>query len=133
MTILSDDIPERDEIVRSTVITVLLTAIFLIIAIMFWAWTASEVDTPITWMNAANPVLAPIIEVFTMFLVFVFLITTVVNLRLYMTRIRSGWLEVIFLFIIVTVMAWLMFGTNVGLASGVLSLAFIGYLYLLQE
>ena len=133
MTILSDDIPERDEIVRSTVITVLLTAIFLIIAIMFWAWTASEVDTPITWMYAVNPVLAPVIEVFTMFLFFVFLITTVVNLRLYMTRIRSGWLEVIFIFIIVIAMAWLMFGTNVGLASGVLSLAFIGYLYLLQE
>ena len=133
MTILSDDIPERDEIVRSTVITVFLTALFLIIAILFWAWTSSEVETPVTWMYSVNPVLAPVIEVFTMFLVFVFLITTIINLRLYMTRIRAGWLEVILIFIFVTAMAWFMFGTSVGLASGVLSLAFIGYLYLLQE
>jgi hypothetical protein len=133
VTILSDDIPERDEIVRSTVITVFLTALFLIIAILFWAWTSSEVETPVTWMYSVNPVLAPVIEVFTMFLVFVFLITTIINLRLYMTRIRAGWLEVILIFIFVTAMAWFMFGTSVGLASGVLSLAFIGYLYLLQE
>jgi hypothetical protein len=133
VTILSDDIPERDEIVRSTVITVFLTALFLIIANLFWAWTSSEVETPVTWMYSVNPVLAPVIEVFTMFLVFVFLITTIINLRLYMTRIRAGWLEVILIFIFVTAMAWFMFGTSVGLASGVLSLAFIGYLYLLQE
>ncbi len=133
MTIVSDDIPERDEIVRSTVITVFFTVIFLIIDIMFWAWTASEVDTPVTWLNNVNPVLAPVIEVFTMFLVFVFLVTTVVNLRLYMTKLRSGWTEIILLFIIILAMGWVMFGSNVGLAIGVLSLAFIGYLYLLQE
>jgi hypothetical protein len=133
VTIVSDDIPERDEIVRSTVITVFFTAIFLVIAILFWAWTASEVDTPVTWMNSVNPVLAPVIEVFAMFLVFVFLVTTVLNLRLFMTRLRAGWTEVLLIFIIVIAMAWVMFGEGVGLASGVLSLAFVGYLYLLQE
>ena len=133
MTIVSDDIPERDEIVRSTVITVFFTAIFLVIAILFWAWTASEVDTPVTWMISVNPVLAPVIEVFAMFLVFVFLVTTVVNLRLFTTRLRAGWTEVLLIFIIVVAMAWVMFGEGVGLASAVLSLAFIGYMYLLQE
>ena len=130
---MSDDIPERDEIVRSTIITVFLTVIFLIIAIMFWAWTASEVDTPVTWLNSVNPVLAPVIEVLTMFLVFVFLVTTVINLRLYLTNLRAGWTEVILIFIIILAMAWIMFESNVGLAVGVLSLGFIGYLYLLQE
>jgi len=130
---VSDDIPERDEIVRSTVITVFFTVVFLVIAIAFWAWTASEVATPVTWLNTVNPVLAPVIEVFTMFLAFVFLTTTTINLRLFMTRIRAGWTEIILVFIIVVAISWMMFGDSVGLATGVLSLAFIGYLYLLQE
>jgi hypothetical protein len=50
-----------------------------------------------------------------------------------MTRLRAGWTEMILLFIIILAMGWIMFGSNVGLAIGVLSLAFIGYLYLLQE
>jgi len=133
VTKVSDDIPERDEIVRSTVITVFFTVVFLVIAIAFWAWTASEVATPVTWLNTVNPVLAPVIEVFTMFLAFVFLTTTTINLRLFMTRIRAGWTEVILVFIIVVAISWMMFGDSVGLATGVLSLAFIGYLYLLQE
>ncbi len=133
MTKVSDDIPERDEIVRSTVITVFFTVVFLVIAIAFWAWTASEVATPVTWLNTVNPVLAPVIEVFTMFLAFVFLTTTTINLRLFMTRIRAGWTEIILVFIIVVAISWMMFGDSVGLATGVLSLAFIGYLYLLQE
>jgi len=122
-----------DEIVRSTVITVFFTVVFLVIAIAFWAWTASEVATPVTWLNTVNPVLAPVIEVFTMFLAFVFLTTTTINLRLFMTRIRAGWTEIILVFIIVVAISWMMFGDSVGLATGVLSLAFIGYLYLLQE
>jgi len=133
VTKVSDDIPERDEIVRSTVITVFFTVVFLVIAIAFWAWTASEVATPVTWLNTVNPVLAPVIEVFTMFLAFVFLTTTTINLRLFMTRIRAGWTEIILVFIIVVAISWMMFGDSVGLATGVLSLAFIGYLYLLQE
>ncbi len=130
---MSDEVPAREEIVRSTIITVILTSVFLILSLLFWAWANSEVDSPITTLNDINPFIAIVLEVLFMFGMFVFLTVTVTNLRHYLTLIRSGWLEIIVLLIISTLIAYFMFGTEVAAASFVLFLGFIAYLYLLQE
>jgi len=130
---VSDEVPAREEIVRSTIITVILTSVFLILSLLFWAWANSEVDSPITTLNDINPFIAIVLEVLFMFGMFVFLTVTVTNLRHYLTLIRSGWLEIIVLLIISTLIAYFMFGTEVAAASFVLFLGFIAYLYLLQE
>jgi hypothetical protein len=64
---------------------------------------------------------------------FIFLSVTVLNLRLFLSNVRGGWFEVIFLFILLLVISWLMFGSGVGGVTAVLSLGFVVYLYLLQE
>jgi hypothetical protein len=130
---VSDEIPERDEIIRSTVITAVLTSIFLIIGLVFWAWSNSDIDSPLTAMNDMNPFLAPIIEIVLVLGMFIFLTVTVVNIRLYLTHIRSGWLEIILLIIIQMIMAYFMFGFQVTAASFVFCLGFIVYLYALQD
>jgi len=130
---VSDEVPAREEIVRSTIITVVLTSVFLILGLLFWAWTNSEVDSPITAINDINPFITIILEVIFMFGMFVFLTVTVTNLRHYFTRIRSGWLEVIILVILTVIITYFMFGVEVAGASSVLFLGFVAYLYLLQE
>ncbi len=132
---MSDDIPERSEMIRSTAITTILTVVLMIIALTFWAWTSlSEIETsPIDILNDFNPYVTVLLEALTMLGVFIFLSVTVINLRLFISNVRAGWLEVIVLFILVIVMSWLMFGSGVGGVSAVLSLGFIVYLYLLQE
>ncbi len=132
---MSDDIPERREMIRSTAITTILTVAFMIIALTLWAWTSlSEVETsPIDILNDFNPYVTILIEALTMLGVFIFLSVTVFNLRLFISNIRAGWLEVIVIFILVIAMSWLMFGSGVGGVSAVLSLGFVVYLYLLQE
>lgn len=130
---MSDDIPERDEIVRSTIITVFLTAIFLIIGILFWAWSVMEGESPVTMLNELNSAVVPIIEVLVGVMFFLFLLTTVVNLRHYMTKLRAGWLEIIMIYLIATAIFWLMFGSGVGMAIAVISLGFVAYIYMLQE
>lgn len=132
---MSDDTPERSEIIRSTAITTILTVVFMIIALTLWAWSSlSEVETsPIDILNDFNPYVTILIEALTMLCVFIFLSVTVINLRLFISNVRAGWLEVIMLFIIVITMSWLMFGSGVGGVSAVLSLGFVVYLYLLQE
>lgn len=130
---MSDEVPAREEIIRSTIITLVLTSVFLILGLLFWAWTNSEVDSPITALNDINPFIAIILEVIFMFGMFVFLTVTVTNLRHYFTRIRSGWLEIIILVILSVIIAYLMFGTEIAAASSVLFLGFVAYLYLLQE
>ena len=130
---MSDDIPERNEIVRSTIITTFLTAIFLIIGILFWVWSATGVENPVTILNELNSAVVPIIEVLVGVMFFLFLLTTVVNLRHYLTRLRAGWLEIIIIYIAATAMSWLMFNSGVGLATAVISLGFVAYIYMLQE
>ncbi|NHJ12468.1 MAG: hypothetical protein EAX95_02275 [Candidatus Thorarchaeota archaeon] len=132
---MSDEVPEREEIIRSTIITVFLTAILLVFGLVMWAWSAPDIiaTSPVGALNTMNLFLVPIIEIFTMFGVFVFLTVTAVNLRLYLTQIRSGWLEIIVLLIIVTLMAYLMYSLEVAAVTALLSMAFIVYLYLLQE
>jgi hypothetical protein len=112
-----------------------LTAILTILGLAFWVWSAPEaIDTsPVGTLNALNPFLALVIEMLIMTGVFVFLTVTVVNLRMYITQIRSGWGEIILLLIVVFTMTFLMFEAGVTMVTLLLSLAFVVYLYLLQE
>lgn len=132
---MSDDIPERSEMVRSTAITIILTVVFLILGLAFWAWSSPDIieSSPIGVLNSMNPFVTVLIESLTMFGMFVFLLVTAINLRLFLSNVRAGWLEVIVIFIVVTAMAWLMFGSGVGGVTAILSLGFVVYLYLLQE
>jgi hypothetical protein len=62
---VSDETPERSEMMRSTIITVLLTVVFFVIGLAFWAWSSPEViDTsPVGAINEMNPALTVLIEV----------------------------------------------------------------------
>ncbi|MFX0053981.1 MAG: hypothetical protein ACFFAX_02330 [Promethearchaeota archaeon] len=132
---MSDEIPERSEIVRSTIITVILTVVLLSLGLMLWAWSAPDVinTSPVGALNNMNPFLALIIEILVMSGMFLFLTITVVNIRLYMTQIRAGWTELILLIIVVFVMTFLMFESGVAIVTLLLSLAIVVYLYMLQE
>ncbi|MFW9888443.1 MAG: hypothetical protein ACFFER_09685, partial [Candidatus Thorarchaeota archaeon] len=114
---MSDEIPERGEIIRSTIITVILTVVLLSVGLALWAWSAPEVieSSPIDVLNDMNPFLAPIIEILVMSGMFLFLTITVVNIRLYITQIRAGWTELILLLIVVFVMTFLMFESGVAI------------------
>ena len=126
---------ERSEDVRSAVITIILTVVFLVIGLTLWLWSSPDIiDTsPIGAMNSFNPYVTVIIESLTMLGMFIFLSVTVVNLRLFISEVRAGWIEVISVFILVVAISWLMFGAAVGGVTAILSLGFIVYLYLLQE
>jgi len=132
---LSDDIPERSAIIRSTIITVILTVVLLSLGLAFWAWSAPEVigTSPVGALNDMNPFLVLIIEILVMSGVFIFLTITVINIRLFLTQIRAGWTEIILLLIVTFVMTFLMFDSGVAIVTLLLSLAFIVYLYMLQE
>lgn len=132
-TPLSDEVPAREEIVRSTIITVIFASVFIILGLLFWVWSNSAVDSPITALNDYNLYITIGLEVLFMFGMFVFLTVTAINLRHYLTRIRSGWLEVIVLLIISTSISYLMFEAGVAAASFLLNLGFVVYLYLMQE
>jgi hypothetical protein len=135
LTTVSDDIPDRSEMIRSTVITVIITAVFMIIALTLWAWASlPEVETsPIDILNDINPYVTVLIESLSMLGVFAFLSVTVINLRLFLSQIRAGWFEIVFVYILVIAISWLMFGAAVGGVSAIFSLGFIIYLYLLQD
>ena len=132
---MSDDTPERSKMLRSTIITVLLTVVFIILGLAFWAWSSPDVidSSPVGAINDLNPALTVLIEIFVMLMVFIFLSVTIINLRLMLTNIRAGWIEVIILVIFIAIMATTMFGLFVGAATVILSLGFVVYLYLLQE
>ena len=132
---VSDETPERSEMMRSTIITVLLTAVFFVIGLAFWAWSSPEViDTsPVGAINEMNPALTVLIEVLVMVMAFIFLSVTAINLKLMLTNIRAGWTEVIVILIVMAIMSSAMFGLFVGAATVVLSLGFVVYLYLLQD
>jgi hypothetical protein len=121
--------------IRSTIITVILTVILLSIGLAFWAWSAPEVidASPVGAIMAVNPFLVPIIEILVMSGFFFFLTITVVNVRLFMTQIRAGWIELVLLLIVVFVMTILMFLPEVAIVTLLLSLALIVYFYMLQE
>lgn len=132
---VSDETPERSEMMRSTIITVLLTVVFFVIGLAFWAWSSPEViDTsPVGAINEMNPALTVLIEVLVMLMAFIFVSVTAINLKLMLTSIRAGWTEVIVILIVMAIMSSAMFGLFVGAATVVLSLGFVVYLYLLQD
>jgi len=132
---VSDETPERSEMVRSTIITVLLTVVFFVIGLVFWAWSSPEViDTsPVGAINEMNPALTVLIEVVVMVMAFIFLSVTAINLRLMLTNIRAGWTEVIVSLIVIAIASSAMFTLFVGAATVILSLGFVVYLYLLQD
>ncbi len=132
---MSDDIPERSEMLRSTIITVLLTVVFFILGLAFWAWSSPDViDTsPVGAINAMNPALTVLIEVLVMVMAFIFLSVTAINLKMMLSNIRAGWTEVIVILIFIAIVTAAMFDLFVASATVVLSLGFVVYLYLLQE
>jgi len=132
---VSDETPERSEMMRSMIITVLLTVVFFVLGLAFWAWSSPEVieTSPVGAINAINPSVTVLIEVLVMVMTFIFLSVTVINLRLMLTNLRAGWSEVVIVLIVITIASSAMFGFFVGAITAVLSLGFVVYLYLLQE
>jgi len=132
---VSDDVPERSEAVRSAVITIILTVVFLIIGLAFWYWSFPDlIDTSfVGTINEFNPYVTIVIEALAMLGMFISLSVTVINIKLFLTGIRAGWLEVISVFIMVVVLSYVMFGVAVCGVTAVFSLGFVVYLYLLQE
>lgn len=126
---------DRSEMIRSTVITVVLAVVLLSLGLLLWAWSSPDVidNTLVGTLNDINPYLTIVIEIALMFGFYVFLTVTLVNLRLFLTKIRAGWLELVGPLILVTVISYLMFQEYVAAATFILSLGFIVYLYLLQE
>ena len=132
---VSEETPERSAMLRSSIITIVFTVLFLILALALWAWSSPEVidSSPIGALNDINPAVTVAIEVLVMLLFFIFLSVSVINLRLMLTEIRAGWTEVLILLILQAIMASTMFGMFVGAASVITALGFVVYLYLLQE
>jgi hypothetical protein len=132
---VSEETPERSEMIRSSIITIILSTLFLILGLAFWAWSSPDViDTsPVGALNGINPAITILIEILVMLGFFIFLSVTIINLRLTLTEIRAGWTEVILVLIVLAIMSSTMFGIFVGAASVILSLGFVVYLYLLQE
>ena len=132
---VSEETPERSEMIRSSIITIILAVLFLVLGLALWAWSSPDlIDTsPVGALNEINPAITVLIEVLVMLGFFIFLSITVINLKLMLTEIRAGWIEVIVVLIVVAIMASTMFGVFVGAASVILSLGFVVYLYLLQE
>lgn len=132
---MSDEIPERREFVRSTIITVIFTVLFLSLALAFWAWSVPEVVdvTPVGALNEINPYIAIVLEILFMLAFYIFLTVTLLNFRLYLTNIRAGWFEIVATLVLVVIFSYLMFGIGVTMAAFVLCLSFVVYLYLLQE
>ena len=130
---MSVDIPERSEIVRSTIITVVLASSCITIGVLFWFWTQPDVVSPIAALSDANPYLLAILEVLFMFAAFIFITVTIVNLRLFYTQIRAGWLDVIVILIIMVALTYVLFQESVALFTLLFDLGFLVYLYLLQE
>jgi len=132
---VSEEVSDRSKMIRSTVITVIFTAVFLILALTLWAWESlPEVETsPIDILNDINPFIAGLVEALVMLGIFIFLSVTVINLRMFLSEVRAGWVEVILVFIVVVAMALAMFGSAVGGVAAIFCLGFVVYLYLLQE
>ncbi len=127
--------PDKRELMRSNIITLILTIILLVLVILLWMWSSPDiVDTTLVGaLNNINPYVTFVIEVLLLFGVFVFATVTVVNLRLQLTDVRAGWTEVVVMLIAIAIVSYLAFGVNAMGATLILSLGFVGYLYLLQE
>jgi hypothetical protein len=132
---VSEDVSDRSEMIRSAVITIFFTVVFLIVGIALWIWSSSDIieTSPVGMLNDINPYVTVILEALTMLGMFIFLSVTVINLKLFLSGVRAGWMEVIGVFIVAVAISWVMFGSAVGGVTAILSLGFVVYLYLLQE
>lgn len=135
MKTVSDETPERRDLIRSSIITIILTVVFLILGLTLWAWSSPDIidSSPIGVLNSYLPAITVAIEVLVMLMFFIFLSVSVINLRLMLSQIRAGWFEVILLLIVLAIISTTMFGVFVGAASVIVSLGFVVYLYLLQD
>ena len=77
---MSEEIPERRDLLRSTVLTILFTVVFVVLGLAFWAWSSLEViaTSPVGAINEFNPAVTVVLEVLIMFMTFVFLLVTVI-------------------------------------------------------
>jgi hypothetical protein len=134
-TLVVEDVPERRKIVRSTVVTVLFTLVFLLCALAFWAWSSPEVidQSPVGYLNGINRYVVYVLEILSLFGFFAFLTITVVNLRLGLAGVRAGWMDLLLMLVIIGIVSYAMFGAGIAAATLILSMGFIGYLYLLQD
>ena len=132
---MSDDTPDRRDMMRSSIITILLTVVFFVLGLAFWAWSSPDVidSSPVGAINAVNPALTVLIEILLMVMAFIFLSVTAINLKLMLSNLRAGWTEIIVILIFIAIVSSAMFDLFVGSATVVLSLGFVVYLYLLQE
>ncbi len=132
---MSAEQPERSVVIRSTIVTAVLTIVFLTLALLFWGWSSADIveETPVGWLRNYNEYVLYVLEILSLFLTYVFLTTTVVNLKLGFTGVRAGWTELVLILILIAGIAYAMFGGNIMAVTVVAMLAFIGYLYLLQR
>ena len=115
--------------------TAVLTILFLTLALLFWGWSSADIveETPVGWLRNFNEYVLYVLEILSLFLTYVFLTTTVVNLKLGFTGVRAGWTELVLILILIAGIAYAMFGGPIMAVTVVAMLAFIGYLYLLQR
>lgn len=126
---------ERRVVIQSTIVTTVLTILFLSLAILFWAWSSPDIvnDTPVGWLNHYNNYIPYVLEILFPSLTYVFLTTTVINAKLGFTGVRAGWTELIIILILVAGITYAMFGAAIMAVAIIAMIAFIGYLYLLQK
>ncbi|NWF95699.1 MAG: hypothetical protein HXY34_06120 [Candidatus Thorarchaeota archaeon] len=132
---MSDNLPERRDLIRSTVVTVLFSTVFLLLAIAFWAWSSPDfiATSPVGVLNSINVWLTYVVEIASLTLTFIFVTVTVVNLRFGLTGIRSGWTEIVIMLAVIGGISYGMFGPNIAAATLAFSLGFVAYLFLHQE
>lgn len=126
---------ERRVVIRSTIVTTVLTILFLSLAILFWAWSSADIvrDTPVGWLKQYNEYILYVLEILFPSLTYVFLTTTVTNAKLGFTGVRAGWTELIIILILIAGVTYAMFGAAIMAVTIIAMIAFIGYLYLLQK
>jgi hypothetical protein len=132
---VSTEQPERSVVIRSTIMTTVLTIVFLTLAILFWAWSSADIvdETPVGWLRHYNEYILYVLEILFPSLTYVFLTTTVINVKLGFTGVRAGWTELVIILILIAGATYAMFGGAIMAATIVAMVAFIGYLYLLQK
>ncbi|TXT53947.1 MAG: conserved membrane protein of unknown function [Candidatus Thorarchaeota archaeon] len=132
---MSDNTPDKSELMRSNIVTILFTVILLVIALTLWAWSSPDVvDTsPVGAITEINPWLLWGIELVIMIGLFFFASLSTINLRLMISGIRAGWTEMIALIIVVTALAFFMFSPELAAATLVATLGILSYFYMIQR
>ncbi len=107
-----------------------LMIVFLVLVLSLWAGLFdSFVNSVQTYLYIFHDLLA--ILLLTAYYIFLFL--TVATMREYMSKVRSGWTEVIATLIFIGIMGGVLFNFGVAVATLLLSILFIIYLYMSQS